>query len=136
MATISELNRVPARYSDFKVDLEVNPMTLDLALSKNADAVKRSVRSLLTTGMYERFYRPYIGAGLQKYLFEPVTKVTAELIRQSIIATIRNHEPRALLIAARVTARPDDNEYDATVTFGIVNVPDVVTLSQIIRRAR
>lgn len=132
----TELSRVAERYSDFKVDLSLHPLKGDLALSKNADAVKRSVRNLMSTGRYERFYRPLIGSGLQKYLFEPVTNVTGQLIADSIRTTIYNWEPRAQLISVKVTAQPDQNRYDAAVTFGIVNLPDVVTLSQILRRER
>lgn len=131
-----ELNKIGVRYSDLKTDLEEHPATRDLALSVNAAAVKRSVRNLLTTGMYERRFRPFIGAGLQKYLFENASSATAQLIRQAIITAIENFEPRARLIAVRVRVDPDMNSYSATVKFGIVNLPDVVELNQIIARIR
>jgi phage baseplate assembly protein W len=132
----AELKFVRERYSDFKTDLDLHPIKGDLALSKNADAVKRAIRNLMLTGRYERFYRPLIGSGLQKYLFEPVTNVTAQLIADSIRTTITNFEPRARLIDVRVQADPDHNRYEASVQFGIVNLPDVVVVSQILRRVR
>jgi len=135
MAT-TELQRVRTRYSDFKVGLDEHPLSGDVALSTNASAVKRAVRSLLFTGRYERRFRPHIGSGLQKYLFENVSPVTAELIRDSIITTITNFEPRANLISVRVRVEPDQNSYSATVKFGIVNLPDVVELNELIRRIR
>lgn len=131
-----ELKKIGVRYSDVKADLEEHPATRDLALSINAAAVKRAVRNLLLTGMYERRFRPFIGAGLQKYLFENISPATAQLIRQAIITAIENFEPRAKLIAVRVTVNPDGNAYQATVKFGIVNLPDVVELDQIISRIR
>jgi phage baseplate assembly protein W len=133
---LSELALVRERYSDFKVDLVIHPVKRDLALSKNADAVKRAVVNLLFTGMYERYYRPLIGSGLQKYLFEPVSGVTAHLIAQSIRTTILNWEPRARVISVLVQAEPDQNRYSATVTFGVVNLPDVVVLNRVLRRVR
>lgn len=131
-----ELKKLATRYSDFKVDLEEHPASRDVALSTNALAVKRAVRNLLTTGTYERRFRPFIGSGLQKYLFENVSSVTAQLIRESIITTITNFEPRARLVSVRVQVEPDMNSYAATVKFGILNLPDVVEVSQIISRVR
>lgn len=133
---MGELQRIPFRYSDFKVDLDPHPLNGDALVSRNADSVKRSVRNLLMTGMYERPFRPYIGSGLGKYLFENVSPVTAQLIRKAIVTTITNHEPRAKLESVLVTVAPDHNSYEATVKFGVVNSPEVVTLNQLIRRVR
>lgn len=133
---MSELVRIPYRYSDFKVDFDPHPLNGDVLLSKNAEAVKRSVRNLMFTGTYERPFRPYIGSGLSKYLFENVNPATAALIRNSIITTITNFEPRAKLESVVVTVAPDSNSYEATIKFGIANTPEVVTLRELVRRIR
>jgi phage baseplate assembly protein W len=133
---MGELARIPFRYSDFKVDLDPHPLNGDVLVSKNADAVKRAVRNLLLTGTYERRFRPRIGSGLQKYLFENVGPVTAELIKRSIATTIQNYEPRARIESIRVTVTPDNNAYEAVVKFGVVNTPETVTIKEIIRRVR
>ncbi len=133
---MGELQRIPFRYSDFKVDFDAHPLNGDILLSKNSDAVKRSVRNLLMTGMYERPFRPYIGSGLGKYLFENVSPVTAQLIRLAIATTIENHEPRAKVESIEVNVAPDMNSYEATVKFGVVNTPETVVLKEIIRRVR
>lgn len=126
----------PVRYSDFGADVATHPMTGDLSRLTNGQAVKRAVRNLLMTGQYERPFRPYIGSGLGKYLFEPIGPVTAELIKQSIITTIENFEPRALLTSVVVRVSPDLNAYEATITFGIVNIPESVTLDVVLERVR
>ncbi len=133
MATLATINR---RYSDIRTNLDKHPVSGDLLLSADALAVKTAVRNLLLTGKYERRFRPYIGSGLQKYLFELVTPVTAQLIRESIIETITNFEPRARLIDVTVEVDPDSNKYNARVVFGITNLADVVTLDEIIERIR
>lgn len=124
------------KYTDIKIDLSQHPVSKDIALNSDANAVKSSVKNLLLTGKYERFYRPYIGSGLQKYLFELTGPATSEMIKDSIIETITNFEPRAKLIEVQVNVSPDSNSYNATIVFGIVNLPDVVTLDQIIERIR
>lgn len=131
----SDLLKVETRYSDFKVDFDEHPLSGDVALSTNAAAVKRSFRNLMMTGPYERPFRPYIGAGLQKYLFENANPVTAQLIRDAI-ETAAQFEPRAKLVSVNVEVSPDENSYSATIKFGLVNSPEVVILSEIIRRVR
>lgn len=132
----SQFELLTKRYSDFKVDLDPHPRTGDAAVSVNAAAVKRAVRSLLFTGKYERRFRPLIGSGLQKYLFEPVATSTAEMIRESIITTLRNHEPRALLVSVRVSVAADLNSYEAVVKFGVRDTPEVVEVKQVLERVR
>src|SRR5437868_3034567 len=137
MALHSERDLVPVRYADFKTDMAIHPIKGDLTLSKNADAVKRAVRNLVFTGPYERFYRPYIGSGVPKYLFEnQQSSVTAELIRDAVVTTITNFEKRARLVSVVVRPAPDENGFECSITFGIENIPDVVVISQILRRAR
>lgn len=125
-----------ARYSDFKANLDENPVTGDLVVITDASAVKAAVKNLLLTGQYERRFRPYIGSGLQKYLFENVDDTTARLISDSIATTLSNFEPRAQVISIDVDVQPDMNSYSATVKFAIVNLTGVYTVSQIIRRIR
>lgn len=136
MAQHSERSLVRTRYSDFKIDFDPHPITGDLLVASNADSVKRSIRNLLLTGTYERMYRPYIGSGLQKYLFELVTPVNAYLIERSIITTINNFEPRAKLVSVVVNVMPDENGYTADVSFRILNLPEVFTFKEILRRVR
>ncbi len=74
---------------------------------------------------------------MPKYLFENQQKtVTAQLIREAIVVTITNFEKRARLISVVVKPAVDDNGFECSITFGIENIPDVVVLNQILRRAR
>lgn len=127
---------IPIIYSDFRTDFAPHPVTSDLLAQTNVDAVIRSIRSLLFTSPYERFRQPALGSGLAAYLFEPISPITEDAIRQSIWNTIDNYEPRAKLLEVYVSAMPDDNAYSATIVFNIVNIEAPIKFTTILQRIR
>lgn len=135
MATTT-VTRKEDLYSDFKANLDPHPIRKDLVRITNEDAVIRSVRNILLTAQYERFGNPNFGAGLRAYLFENISRTTEGNIRDAIIQSINNYEPRANLIEVVVSARPDLNAYTASVMFSIINRIDPVKLDVLLHRIR
>lgn len=127
---------IPIIYSDFRTDFAPHPVTEDLIAQTNVDAVIRSIRSLLFTRPYERFRQPKLGSGLTAYLFEPISPVTEDAIRQAITSTINNYEPRARLLEVYVSAQPDENAYSATIVFNVVNIEAPIKFTTILQRIR
>ena len=123
-------------YSDLTTNFIIHPVKGDVMLSVDEIAVKRSIINLMFTEPYERFFNPNIGAGLKAYLFENISQDTEFMIREKIIESIRNYEPRANVIEVSVTAKPDDNMYTASIIFSILNSVNPVTLEVILRRVR
>jgi phage baseplate assembly protein W len=77
-----------------------------LAWSAGEQNVRESLRVLLLTEPGERLMREAYGCGLRRYLFEPNTATTRELIRQRITAAVSRWEPRAAV--QDVTVVSDD----------------------------
>ena len=77
--------RVNRQYKDLDLDFGLNSVTKDVNKLTDAEAVKRSVRNLINTNHYERFFRPELGSGLRGLLFEPVNEITTQFIKQKII---------------------------------------------------
>lgn len=123
-------------YKDIPTNMAVHPIKGDLTVITNVDDIKRSIMNLLYTEPYERFFNPNLGAGLKAYLFENISRDTEFVIREKIIETINNYEPRAELLEVNVKAMPDDNLYVATITFAIANSIIPITLDLILRRVR
>ena len=123
-------------YSDLRTDFAPHPVSGDLTKLTNEESVKRSIRNICLTGIYERFWNPRFGAGLSKYLFEPISYITEDLIKKAIKDAIVNYEPRALTHEVYVTARPDENAYAATILFTVINNPNTVTFSLLLNRIR
>ncbi len=122
--------------SDFKINLDMHPSKKDLLLDKDGDAVKSSIKNLLFTGPYERRFRPALGSGLKKYLFEPISQSTALSIRTSIIKMIQNFETRAELVDVIVNVTPDYNAYSAIIVFQVINRIEPLTINTILERIR
>ncbi|MGA7730497.1 MAG: GPW/gp25 family protein [Chloroflexia bacterium] len=79
-----------------------------LAWSSGEENVRESIRILLLTEPGERIMREEFGCGLRRFLFEPNTATTRQLIRERITQAIGRWEPRALLEAVEVDPDPDD----------------------------
>ena len=124
MATLSKI------YSDIDFTFTKKPVTADVALSFDGQAVIRSIRNLLSTNHYERPFNPDLGANLNALLFEPISPLTSSALETEITNTIKNYEPRASIQSVSVTSQPDYNVYNVTLSFFIENstLPTTVTL--------
>jgi|TARA_B100001093_G_C26784315_1_gene995988 phage baseplate assembly protein W len=123
-------------YSDFHKDLRVSPISKDLALMKDEDSVKQSIRNLMLTDPGERLMQPNIGGGIRELLFEQMTPGTLKLMEENIVDTIEIYEPRAELIDVRVIAGLDDTHVNISVLFSVRNEEQPIQLDVILDRTR
>lgn len=122
-------------YSDFLNNLEQNPVTGFLARVTNVEAVKQSIRNLVLTNVNERPYQPYIGSKIRTLLFDPIDSITEETLRLTIEETVRQ-EPRAQLSHIKIEGDPTFNGYLVTIVFSMINIPEQISLSIILRKVR
>ena len=113
-------NRVSRSFKDISLSFEPPPIPKDLPVLKNANAIRRSVRNLVQTIPGERFFNPILGSSVYDSLFDLMDFGTSNLIEQEIVTTLRNFEPRVNNVRVRVSARPDQNNFDVTIFFDIV----------------
>lgn len=123
-------------YSDFKKNLEVSPLSQDLTLNKDEDAVKESIKNLILTDRGERLMQPNLGGNIQAMLFENLTPSVLKLIEENVRTTIVLYEPRAELQDITVTSNIDDNAVKIRITFYIKNVEQPIDLDVFIERTR
>jgi phage baseplate assembly protein W len=97
-------------------------------LLKNEASVIRSIKNLLNTNKYERLFQPSLGSNIRNFLFENITPQTALALKNDIISTIENYEPRARIIEVIVDSLPDKNAYVVTITFYVANITTPVTI--------
>ena len=113
-------NRVSRSYKDISLSFDPHPITKDLPVLKNANAIRRSVRNLVQTIPGERFFNPLLGSSVNESLFDLYDFGTSTLIEQEIITTLDNFEPRVANVQVQVDSRPDQNNFDVTIFFDIV----------------
>ena len=124
-------------YSD--IDLFFGPKngSKDINRVTNFTAVKRSVRNLVLTNFYEKPFHPEIGSGVRDILFEPMTPITAYVLTMKIEEVIENFEPRARLVGVRATPNLDNNAYNVSIEFYVVNAPtELVNMEVLLERLR
>ena len=133
----NDSDRNTRQYTD--LDLFFSKKISDSDISKVTDiqAVKRSVRNLILLNHYEKPFHPEIGSGVRDILFEPMTAITAVILNRKIEDTINNFEPRAKLISVRSIPDLDQNAYNVSIEFFVVNTPiELVDLTVMLERLR
>lgn len=123
-------------YQDFKKSLERSPVSNDLTVFKDEDAVKESIKNLILTNRGERLMQPNLGGDVQAMLFENITPSVITLIEDKIRDTIEINEPRAELIDVIVSSNIDDNQVNVKIVFYIKNVEQPIALDVFLERTR
>ena len=120
-------------YVDFDSTFDVHPVTGDLPLLVDENAVKRSIRNLILTNYYERPFQPRAGSQVTGAQFENYNPISIEILRQNVEEVISNSEPRARLIRVVIKQR-DLNSVDVTIVFALLNNTREVQMSLLLNR--
>ena len=123
-------------YSDLDLRFKPQPGSKDISISYDDQAVIRSIRNLLLTKPYERLWNPELGSDIDGLLFEPISPLTANLLRDEIIRTINNWEPRAKIASIDIVPYIDQNGYNISLSFYIGNNTTPTGINLILQRAR
>lgn len=130
------ISKKPNLYNDFHKDLRISPISKDIALLKDEDAVKESIKNLILTDPGERLMQPFIGGGIRSLLFENITPGVLKVIESRCADTIKIYEPRAELIDVTASSFYDDNKVNVNIQFYIKNVDRPIALDLILERIR
>ena len=135
------ITRISRAFKDISLSFKRHPVTNDIGVLKNENAIKKSVKNLVQTIPTERFFNSTLGSDVRDSLFENnpgfIDFGTASIIERQIQTTIENFEPRVRLMS--VSARPnlDRNEYEMTIEFFIKNFPTtLITVDMFLERLR
>lgn len=124
-------------FKDLNITFEQNPVTKDLLVTKDYNAIKRAVINLVLTQPGERFFNPNIGSKIRNLLFEPLDYITASLIKSEIEYTIKAFEPRVKLSTVDVDLDDDNNAFNVSIDYTIIGDPSVTqTIELFLERTR
>jgi len=123
-------------YSDLDLRFLPNPVTGDIAMSYNEQAVIRSIQNILYTSPYEKLFDPTVGSGIPALLFEPVSPLTASSIEDEIVRLISNYEPRATIYQLNVSANADQDSFQVSLYVFIGNNTTPTAINLILQRNR
>ena len=114
------IQRISRAFKDISLSFEPHPVTKDLQILKNENAIRRSVRNIVETIPTERFFNSLLGSDVRRSLFEFVDFGTASVIQDQIQIAIENFEERVENLIVEVDPIPDDNTFNVTVIFDII----------------
>jgi len=112
--------RISRSFKDISLSFDPHPVTNDLKVLKNEDAIRRSIRNIVQTIPTEKFFDSLFGSDVRSSLFNFIDFGTASNIRTQIQIAIDNFEPRVENVKVLVDPQPDQNTFDVTVIFDIV----------------
>ncbi len=78
--------------------------------SEGEENIRESIRVILMTELNERLHLPEFGGGLNRFLFEPNTATTRQLIRDRITKALARWEPRIVVQTVNVEPDPQDQQ--------------------------
>ena len=112
----------PNLYADLDITFERHPVTNDVVLKKDSDAIKRSLKNILLTNDFERPFKPNFGANLRSRLFELGGNEIGHRVGRSIIKDISILEPRVSNVQLSINdSAYDRNELNITIFYDIKN---------------
>ena len=130
------IKRNTRNFSDLNMLFTASSATGDITKKVDEEAIKTSIRNLISTKNYERPVHPEIGCQLFALLFENFTSVTSQVIKKTIFDAINKFEPRVSILDVTLSESEDTNNLDVSITFSILNNERPVILNTTIQRAR
>ena len=114
------IQRISRSFKDISLSFSPHPVTKDLPILKNENAIVRSVRNLVQTIPTERFFNSSIGSDVYDSLFGFVDYGTASQIEDQIITVVTNFEPRVENLNVIVDPQDDNNSFGVIIQFDVV----------------
>jgi len=123
-------------FSDLDLNFTAHPVTKDIALRYDENAVKTSLKNLILTSNFERPFHSEIGSPIKRLLFEPATPMLAVVMKRAIVDLVNNFEPRVQLLNVDVYVAEDSNAIRVTIEFKIINTERPISFDIALERTR
>ena len=115
--------KVSRAFKDISLSFKKHPVTKDVTVLRNEDAIKKSVINLTRTRINERFFNELLGTSIADNLFENMGSGLETALEEEISTLLGNYEPRIELNSVYVIADQDSNELSIQVDYNIVGLP-------------
>ena len=124
------------QWADLDLDFVNHPITKDIVWKTNVEAVKRAVRNLILTNRYDKAFHPEIDGGVTRHLFGLSTAHTKHDIEIAVKTCLLNYEPRVIVNDVVVSGDLDNNGFNVSIFFTVINTPEPIEISLFLERTR
>ena len=115
--------KVSRAFKDISLSFKRHPVTNDVTILRNEDAIKRSVINLTRTRINERFFNELLGTSIIDNLFENMDSGLETALEEEIGTLLKNYEPRIELNSVYVEANQDSNDLNVQIDYNIIGLP-------------
>ena len=115
--------KISRAFKDISLSFTKHPVTNDVTVLKNEDAIKKSVVNLCRTRINERFFNDLLGTSIEDSLFETNLDDIASFLEREISVLLKNFEPRITLTNVIVESLVDSYELQIRVEYEITGLP-------------
>ena len=122
MASIDQSTKISKGFRDISLSFSRHPVTNDIAILIDEDAIKRSVMNLVRTKIGERFYTPLLGSRIEDQMFEIAGSDAAMELEDDIVLLLENFEPRVAGVEVKVVYPVDSNSLMIEIRYDIVGI--------------
>ena len=115
--------KISRAFKDISLSFNKHPVTNDVAVLKNEDAIKKSVVNLCRTRLNERFFNELLGTSIENSLFETNLDDIASFLEREISVLLKNYEPRITLRNVIIDSLVDSYELQIRIEYEITGLP-------------
>ena len=115
--------KISRAFKDISLSFTKHPVTNDLTVLKNEDAIKKSVVNLCRTRINERFFNDLLGTSIEDSLFETNLDDISSFLEKEISVLLKNYEPRITLRNVIIDSLVDSYELQIRIEYEITGLP-------------
>ena len=124
------------QYRDLDLNFLIHPITKDLVLKTDVNAIIASVKNIILATSGEFLWEPYMGGGASSLLFElnlPLLKIK---MHDQIVNNLTQFEPRIEISSLVINDMNNGNGIEIVLTFYALNNSTPVTTTIPLMRTR
>ena len=121
-------------FTDFDVSFTPHPVTGDINMVTGTNSVVQSLMNLVQ--LNEKPFHPEISSGIRSLLFEQMDSIVAASLKKEIVLLIENFEPRVQIIDVAVSPDYNNDQFNVTIEFYVLNNTLPITISAYLQRVR
>ncbi len=117
-------------YRDLNLDFKPNPLNGDIIVATNSEAIKKSLKNLILTNLYESPFDPDKGTNIYGSLFENFDNITADFLRTKIKESVDRYEQRVEIQKIDIFSKYKEHSLEITMYFKVLelNYDDNITV--------
>ena len=118
------------QFKDISLSFKKHPVTKDILVLKDNDAIKKSVMNIVRSNVGDRFYESALGSRVNDLLFSLDTdEYNQSLLKSEINTALNNWEPRIKVRRIDTSFKKDTeglfNYIEVTIDYEIIGQPDI-----------